>query len=119
MREKDHGKRLFYHKTELTVEFLDRGVTGSAQRFYGTLEGFGQANCLKTSDLLLQTSSFSWLSQAPWTTQPLLLVFLDRLRRACLANDVWLTWTHVKSHLPSVDIRNRFVEPRDTSLGAV
>ena len=26
----------FYHKTDLIVEFLDRGVTGSAQRYYGT-----------------------------------------------------------------------------------
>jgi len=25
----------FYHKTDLIVEFLDRGVTGSAQRYYG------------------------------------------------------------------------------------
>ena len=55
MREKDHGKRLFYHETELLVEFLDRGVTGSAQRYYGTLNGFRQANCLKTSGLLLQS----------------------------------------------------------------
>jgi hypothetical protein len=44
-----------YHKTELIVEFLARDVTGSAQRYYGTLEGFWQAICLKTSGLLLQT----------------------------------------------------------------
>jgi hypothetical protein len=44
----------FNHKTELIVEFLNCGVTALAQRCYGTLEGFRQANCLKTSGLLLQ-----------------------------------------------------------------
>jgi hypothetical protein len=29
-----------YHKTKLIVEFLDIGVTGTAQRYYGTFEGF-------------------------------------------------------------------------------
>jgi len=41
------------HKTDLIVEFLDRSITGSAQRYYGTLEGIRQAICLKTSGLLL------------------------------------------------------------------
>jgi hypothetical protein len=43
------------HKTEFIVEHPDRGVTGSAERYYGTLKGFRQAICLKTSGLLLQT----------------------------------------------------------------
>jgi hypothetical protein len=95
MREKDNGKRLFYHKTELIVEFLDRGVTGSTQPYYGTLEGFRQANCLKTSDFLLQSFVIFMVKPGSIDNPPYSpdlavrhFYFLDHLRSACLANDV-------------------------------
>lgn len=44
--------------------------------------------------------------------------FLDHLRSAWLANDVWLTPTRC-SHLLSVDTRIQFLGPRDTRLGAM
>lgn len=81
------------------------------------LTGFGRPIVSKHLVCCCKASSFSWLSQVSWTTiltvrsRSQALLFLDHLRSAWLANDVWLTWTHAKSHLLSVDIRNRFIEP--------